>query len=187
MNRCCIPLFFICVITLCSCGQTKNKRWNEKTEAIVEKWSGEKMPLPDSMYIISFGTLDQYDITQKGNTLKVATFVDGSCSACMVNLAFWKDFMIKIYKERKDCRFYFFIDLPEYNTQENTNPLLEVGFECPWILDLGHSYFQKNEIYDPRLQTVLLNKNDEVILIGDPTLNEGLAQLYYDVICNYEN
>jgi hypothetical protein len=39
-------------------------------------------------------------------------------------------------------------------------------------------------LWDKRFQTALLNEKNEVVLIGDPTVNEKLKDLYMDVLLN---
>lgn len=181
-----IPLFVFMLFFSCLRKNNDNIEWNKIAEKSVEKFTGKTMNFTDTFTCISYNTKDSSFIFSYKPTLKVIVYVDGTCGACLINLKSWQSIITKVYQKRKDCFFYILVNWP-HEIAEASNPLLKTGFLYSWYLDRECSFFRSYEIYDKRLQAVLLNEKNELLLIGDPSLNPELGDLYLETILNYKN
>jgi hypothetical protein len=154
-------------------------------EETVEEFANKTLNFTDTFPRISYNTKDSLYIYSNKPKLKVIVYVDGTCGVCLINLNVWQSIMTKVYQKRKDCFFYILVNWPR-EIVENSNPLLEAGFPYSWYLDRECSFFGSYNLYDKRLQAVLLNEKNELLLIGDPSLNPQLGSLYLETILNYK-
>jgi len=66
----------------------------------------------------------------------------------------------------------------------------DVPIDYILIFDENNDFFRKNTIpSNPMYQTMLLDRMNKIVLIGNPIYNEQLKELYINVINNdkYEN
>ncbi|MDD2595860.1 MAG: hypothetical protein PHD11_08625 [Bacteroidales bacterium] len=114
--------------------------------------------------------------------LKVVLYIDGDCSTCLLKIGFWKEFVSEMNKQKL---FDFSVVVYAFSSfEENMRSYLKEEWNglYQWQFDKNKSFITKNELYDIRLQTVLLDADNNVILIGDPLLNPTLRQLYSKTI-----
>jgi hypothetical protein len=181
-------IILLSIVLFSSCAtKSHDAYWNQIAENAVEDFIGKTMNITDSLSRISFNTLDSVLLfTEVQPVLKMVTYIDGTCGACLISLNFWQSFMAKVYQKRKDCVFYILVNWPD-EINEASNPLLEYKFTYSWYIDKYCSFFSNYEIYDKRLQAVLLNQQNEVLLIGEPSLNPRLGEFYLSTILDYKN
>jgi hypothetical protein len=180
-----ILLIFTSLFPSCS-NKNKDAKWNKLTEETVGKFAGKTMNFADTLVRISYGTLDSAFIFSGNHpVLKVIVYVDGTCGTCLLDLNVWQSIATKVYQKRKDCFFYIFVNWWGEVNQTN-NPLLEMGFPYSWYLDRKCSFFSSYEIYDKRFQAVLLDEKNKLLLIGSPSLNPKLGELYLETILTYK-
>jgi hypothetical protein len=181
-----VVILFIILFSSCS-TKSRDAQWNQIAKNAVDSFIGKTMYITDSLSRISFNTLDSaWMFSDIQPVLKVIVYIDGTCGACLINLNFWQSFMTKVYQKRKDCFFYILVNWPD-EINETSNPLLAYKFTYSWYIDKYCSFFSNYDIYDKRLQAVLLNQHNEVLLIGEPSLNPQLGEFYLSTILNYKN
>ncbi len=157
------------------------EQWKEKAQNTIHKFYGKRLILPQNVELIN-GLLSNRDYFSA--KLKVVSYIDGTCGACILDLKYWKKFINKINKLNIDCKFIFYIYASDVNDIKKL--LANIGFEYPWFFDKDCLFIEKNELFDKRLQTFLV-KNDSIILIGSPVLNSKLDILYFKTIKQIEN
>lgn len=160
-------LFFITVFSLFSC-----KPGDKSATSTVDKWVGKKIELP----------MVSKEIKRKRN-LKIVTQINGYCYSCLQELKKWDDFIASIQQYDIDFLFYVItedrIKIKELN---KTN----LHFEYPLIFDTTHRFENSNKIEDNDIfHTMLLNKANEVIIIGNPIKNNALKNLYREQIMKH--
>ena len=69
--------------------------------------------------------------------------------------------------------------------EDNFRAQLDSEWEYAWQFDQEQIFISKNELHDPRFQTVLVDTNNQILLIGDPLLNPKLRRLYMETILSY--
>ncbi|MEN7549830.1 hypothetical protein AAG747_18035 [Rapidithrix thailandica] len=161
---------------------TENKKgpiWTKTAETIVTKMKGQKVLLPDNLEPVG-GTPDYFK-SIKNHQFKIVSYIDANCGVCIEDLIFWKKFMKETPIKRDHCAFIFYINT--FDKEEfQKNMATTHGFTHTWVHDPNDEFISRNRLYDKRLQTVLLNKNNEVVIIGNPVLNSDLEKLYKKVL-----
>ncbi len=182
-------LLFILGLTFsASCNRTEinkqdkekldpKQRWERKVENVVKNISGKQIIIPDSVQYISNFKKGQIN---PNNKVKIATYIDSTCSVCLHALIFWEKFINELEATGQKCEFLIYIYGDDI--QKIQNLMVKTGFNRPWIFDAKNRYITANNFFDDRIQTVILNSQDEVILIGDIVNRPQLEALYKKVI-----
>ena len=171
---------FIALLLFFSC-QTKSKErqeWEKYAEAEILKRIGKPLYMPDSILVAKDGLIDTLCLSNLTPRQKLVTYIDVGCNACLVNLGFWKFFFEEIKTKNIDCDFLIFINGGVNSIQS----IRDLGFHYPVLLDTATLYISKNDCWDKRFQTALLNNNNEVVIIGDLSVNEKLKDLYIEAM-----
>ena len=64
----------------------------------------------------------------------------------------------------------------------------EIHFEYPVIFDTNNEFQKSNNLAQNNIfHTMLLNKSNKVILIGNPINNTKLKELYIEQVINHNN
>jgi len=108
--------------------------------------------------------------------LKIVTYINGDCYACVKELAEWKGFFINDSSRVQFLFFFSSLDTAHFFSYVKEH----FDFGYPLFYDKESEYLTKNNIkkYDKMFQTFLLDKNDSVVLVGNPFLNKRLMNLY---------
>lgn len=168
-----ISVFCIGVLFM-SCKNTKTRH----IEKLVKEWQGKEIIFPKNSVFTKFGddTIrlphNQYDYT-------ILMYVDScGCTACKLKLLYWKDFMDQVDSIRDvniSYRFYF----NPKNISEVRFLLRRYDCEVPVCLDRKDeinkiNHFPNNIMF----QTFLLNKENKVVVMGNPVHNKAVGKLY---------
>ena len=129
----------------------------------------------DSIY--SFSTSKEF-INSPG--LRIVTSINGDCNACVNQLKEWKSIIEKFPVEK--VTFLFFVYAENYSRFELMNDS-EIGFKYPVIYDYNNAYILKNKIPDDYLlNTMLIDSNGKIIVVGNPLQSKDILKLYEDAI-----
>lgn len=115
-------------------------------------------------------------------TFKLIHYIDSaSCSICELKVIYqWDNF---IYKNEvtSSLEYYFIVDARKYNKEQLTDALSETYFSQDVYLDsLGVFLKHNTNIPSNRLyHTFLLDKNNNVVLVGNPLNNTYIEELLY--------
>jgi hypothetical protein len=113
---------------------------------------------------------------------KIIIYADTlNCIDCDLNLIEWKQRIRELEKRKLDVNFIFILN-PNY-LSDVKQIIHRDSFSYPIFFEKEKSLFrQKN--FPPAIKfiTLLLNKENEVILIGNPINNETIWELYIDKI-----
>ena len=145
----------------------------------VNKHVGKTLILPytDSIYI-------DYDVYQKmfNAPLKIVAYVDGECSICLFYVTFWKDFIYELQNQGHEIQVIIYANS---FYEDNLRNYMASHWDYPWLYDHDKAFVFRNTLYDTRFQTVLVNGNNTILLIGNPYFNEKLKSLYLKTIKDY--
>lgn len=132
-------------------------------------------------YTAMYQTNDDIVQNDFGSELKILIYTDSaSCASCKISkMTLWKPFMdfSNNYNNKLKLIFIF----TSNNSQRIWKELDVFQFEYPYIIDtlgefeLLNPHLPKNKA----LHTFLLDKNNNVILVGDPIYNE---KMYYEEV-----
>lgn len=110
---------------------------------------------------------------------KVLINVDIDCSSCLLKFSFWNNFS-SVLQEKYGLR----IPIVAYINAGGNNIEKRVMqyWSGSWVYDEEEAFIQNNELYDDRFQAILIDRDDNIRLIGNPMFNEKLAELYENTI-----
>lgn len=158
--------------------QSNNEEWKATVQVAIDRYIGKPLNLP---YVDSLHVSESEYLAMCTLPLKIVNFLDGDCSTCLMKIHFWEEFVSELNAKRHInipvmmyAYSYFEDNIRDYMNKEWDNR--------PWQFDKNRYFIERNELYDLRLQTVLLDSENRVILIGDPLLNPKLRKLYMKTI-----
>ena len=162
-----LDLIILLLTIFLSACQDKQK---EIITLLVKEWQGKQILFPENMVFTRFAS-DTTNFVIPTSDYKVLVFVDSiGCTSCKLQLSRWKEFIRytdSISQKNIPFLFFFF--------REN--------FDKPICLDRSDSLNQLNHFpKDIRFQVFLLDKNNKVVVIGNPVHNPNVKELYLEEI-----
>lgn len=175
---------FICLLLhSCTLKSDENKEWEDYAKNEVLNWIGKEVYIPDSMLVMMGDSSEVFYLSKIDAKKRIVTYIDISCEACLNNFSFWNKFIHESEQKNIECQYLIHIN----GNQKSLPAIRKLGFHHPVLLDSNSIFIEKNDLWDKRFQTALLNEKNEVVLIGDPTVNERLKELYMNVLLSDEN
>jgi hypothetical protein len=169
-------------INFISCD--KNKKIKE-SEIIVKEWTGKTVKFPNiepiNFHYIDYAGNDsllRHTITCD-KKYKILFYTDSTgCTSCKLSLQVWKKY-IKESNSKVEFLFYFF---PK-SEEKLLSILVQEQFEHPVYIDINDELNKLNRFpSNPQFQCFLLNKDNNVLAIGNPANNSKIWELYKKVI-----
>jgi hypothetical protein len=168
------------MLSSCRFKTQEQKEWEKYAENEISSRIGEKLYLPDSCLIAGENGIMPFYLSGIRAKKRIVTYIDISCSACLNNFSFWDKFIKEAGIKNITCEYLIYIN----GGESCLEAIRQLTFYHPVLLDSSSVFIEKNSLWDKRFQTALLNERNEVVLIGDPTVNEKLKDLYMDVLLN---
>ena len=149
---------------------------------------GKEIFFPEGITCTSMGK-DTICVDLYGDNYKILLFVDSmGCTSCRLNLVDWR----KLISE-SDTSFirkpeYVFIFQPKKNgNQELYTILRSSGFRYPVFIDKDNEFNKNNKfLSNPEFQCFLLDKDNKIVMVGNPSLIKRIWILYKKVITESE-
>ncbi|WP_292269191.1 hypothetical protein [Butyricimonas sp.] len=166
---CILYIFIFCI----SCNPNK-----ERAEIIVKQWLEKEIKFPDTINIKQ----DSLWKSLTSKEFKILTIVDSnSCTECRLKLHEWGKYIKEIDSINTSIAFIFVVHTKDYAIVETLKK--KNKFRLPIFHDYENKMGKLNLFpKDPNYQTFLLNKENKVILIGNPIGNLPLWKLYKKVL-----
>ncbi|MDR2916483.1 MAG: hypothetical protein LBV74_16925 [Tannerella sp.] len=178
-----ITIFFI--IGLSSC-----KKNNQKDDAIkiVTEWTGKEIQFPQGIVCTSMGR-DTSCIDLHNDNYKIMLYVDSlGCTSCRLKLAEWKkiiDDSDSVFNQKPE--FVFFFQPKKKDEKELQFIFKQNGFRHPVFIDKENKIDKLNSFPSKtEYQCFLLDKDNKVLIVGNPSYNPGIWTLYKKVITERE-
>ena len=167
-----LDLIILLLTIFLSACQDKQK---EIITLLVKEWQGKQILFPENMVFTRFAS-DTTNFVIPTSDYKVLVFVDSiGCTSCKLQLSRWKEFI------RYTDSFLFFFQFDDQ--WEIHSLLIRENFDKPICLDRSDSLNQLNHFpKDIRFQVFLLDKNNKVVVIGNPVHNPNVKELYLEEI-----
>lgn len=164
----------ILLLFLLAC-QDKKK---DEIKHLVSEWQGKEIRFPKDMVFARFAT-DTVDFTLPKSPHKVLVFVDSiGCTSCKLQLHRWKEliqYTDSITQGTVPFLFFFQSD----DKKEIRYLLKKDNFDKPICMDQSDRLNELNHFpADGRFQTFLLDKDNKVVMIGNPIHNPNIRELY---------
>ena len=175
MNRHCYFIFLILIACL-SCGKQKS---DNELLPIVKEWYGKEIQFPDHPVFTLYGkdTVD-YSMPQS-STYKVLVYTDSTgCVDCKLQLQKWQEFMKYTHSiSNGEISFLFFFYPKDY--KELFQFFKRDLFDTPVCIDFEGELNKLNNFPPlPQFHTLLLDKDNKVVVIGNPVHSTDISSLY---------
>ena len=174
-----LDLIILLLTIFLSACQDKQK---EIITLLVKEWQGKQILFPENMVFTRFAS-DTTNFVIPTSDYKVLVFVDSiGCTSCKLQLSRWKEFIRYTDSiSQKNIPFLFFFQFDDQ--WEIHSLLIRENFDKPICLDRSDSLNQLNHYpKDIRFQVFLLDKNNKVVVIGNPVHNPNVKELYLEEI-----
>ena len=175
------PLDLIILLLTVSLSACQDKQ-KEIITLLVKEWQGKQILFPENMVFTRFAS-DTTNFVIPTSDYKVLVFVDSiGCTSCKLQLSRWKEFIRYTDSiSQKNIPFLFFFQFDDQ--WEIHSLLIRENFDKPICLDRSDSLNQLNHFpKDIRFQVFLLDKNNKVVVIGNPVHNPNVKELYLEEI-----
>ena len=174
--------FLISVFSVSSC---KDRKKQSEIAKIVTEWTGKEIQFSENTpcYVSGKDTLSELCSEQFQKEFKILLYVDSAgCSSCRLKLFEWKQLM-----EEADSLFHgkvgFLLFFQPKSVREMTYMFARYRFNYPVFMDLKGTMNQLNRFPQAmEYQCFLLDKDNRALMIGNPTLNPRIWELYKEQI-----
>jgi len=169
---------FACLTLIVSCKKDDPKVTAQK---IVSEWMGKTIMIPNDISSLYMST--DTIIETKKTPYKILVYTDSTgCVSCKLRLSTWKYYMHEIdsiLPGQVDFQFYF----QPKNFKEIAHLLKLNNFTHPIYIDQPGKINKLNRFpSEMEYQCFLLDNQNTVLSIGNPTLNPKIWDLYKQII-----
>ena len=172
---------FLLVLTISfGCNINRKKSEYKKVEEIVRYWNNREIIIPDSLKILGYEKNLSLENLKNQNGNKIIVIVSGNCQMCLQEIRDWIPFFDKMKGNRISNRLYFIIEHinPEYFEKVYAGDL---PAEFNFFVDEPGKLAEINQLpKNKRYRTMLLDRNNKVLLIGSPLMNDDMANLFLE-------
>lgn len=175
----CFPLIpLIYLIFMVSC---KKDDFTIAAQKLVAEWMEKTITIPNDIVPMYMGT--DTIIEAKQTPYKILVYTDSTgCVSCKLKLSTWKYFIHEIdsiMPGSVEFQFYF----QPKNSKEMTYLLKQNDFTHPVFIDQSGKINKINKFPSKmEYQCFLLDNQNKVLSIGNPTLNQKIWDLYKQII-----
>lgn len=180
MNK--IILFYVFIIAggmIISCRNDSDTR--ERINSLVQEWTGKTLVIPDDIpsYILAKDT----SVTLSRSPYRIFVYTDSTgCSSCKLRLHAWKEYIKEadsLFGDRLDFIFYF----QPKNERELQFLIKRDHFDQVVFMDREGQILKLNSFPEEmEYQSFLIDQNNKVISLGNPTINPKIWELYKQII-----
>lgn len=169
-----LPILLILLASL-SCGKQKS---DSELLPIVKEWYGKEIKFPDRPVFTLYGK-DTVDYSIPQSPYKVLVYVDSAgCIDCTLQLQKWQELIQYTHSiSNGEIPFLFFFYPKDYN--ELCQIFKRDLFDTPVCIDFKGELNKLNNFPSlPQFHTLLLDKDNKVVVIGNPVHSMDIRSLY---------
>ena len=168
---------------LTSCKENKK----EEVARLVQEWQGKEINFPKNITFTRFVT-DTVDYQIPQSDYKVLIYVDSmGCTSCKLQLPKWKE-LIAYTDSATGGSIPFLFFFQSKDDKELRYILKRDNFNRPICLDRNNELDKLNRFpQNITFQTFLLDKDNRVVVIGNPIHNLAVKDLYLKQITGIQN
>lgn len=170
--------YSLLIFLLCACKETEK----EKIARLVNEWESRELIFPENPIFTILGR-DTIAFDTDDCDYRIFTYIDSiGCTSCKLQLLKWKELMTEFDSlTNKNTAFLFYFH-PK-SKKEIAYILKRDKFEYPVCIDDADSINKLNQFPSKMMfQTFLLNKENQVIAIGNPLHNLKVKELYLKLV-----
>ncbi|UZR97347.1 hypothetical protein [Chondrinema litorale] len=182
-------LVILIISVIISCTNERNNLKFQKVEEHGLSLLGRMITFPESLKRLTRmngeeGKAIPEEASNKSK--KIVSIIDSSCSSCVLELEKWS----KYVKDKQTISFIFII-ISDDNFELFKYFYLDTDFEVPQnipvYLDYDKNFLSQNKLEYEYCNTFMLDEFNNVILLGSPTSNSEINQLYNKMIIKNVN
>ena len=177
-------LKYLCLFTMGMAFFTSCHKSGEKGDItrLVSEWMDKEVLFPDNMVFTIQGK-DTVDFAYRDADYKIVSYVDSAgCLSCILQLENWKKVIQRIDSVAEESVPFVFV----FNAKTLRDIILvtrKEGFTHPIVADMGDKFNRMNHFpTNINFQSMLVDKNNKVLAIGNPVLNPKVLDLYQSII-----
>lgn len=158
------------------------KKSTTDIEQLVKEWNRKEIIFPERVVFTKLGH-DTVAYETSNSQYRIITYIDSSgCTSCRMQLDRWKNVIAEFDSVTSHSVPILFFIFPK-NKSDIQFMLKYKKFDYPVCLDLDNSLGKLNKFpLQEKYQTFLLDKDNKVILIGNPTYNYKIKELYLEFL-----
>ena len=172
----CVVYIILSFIALSSCKDSPK----DEIACLVKEWDGKEIRFPESPVFTIQGK-DTVDFSFRNAEYKVVSYVDSiGCISCKLQLDRWKDFIHEVDSlTGRTVPFILCLHTPD--VFEMRRIVRKDDFQYPVFIDEKGTFDALNHFpTNMTFQTFLLDKNNQIVAIGNPGLNPKVKELYLE-------
>lgn len=172
-------LFLLPLVAMTSCKKSGNI---DLATQIVKDWQSKEVVFPNNPVFTIFGQ-DTVDFSFQKADYKIVSYIDSlGCLSCKLQLDKWKEIIHRIDSVSDIHVPFVFVFSPE-KLRDVVYATKSGGFDYPILLDLKGEFNSSNHFpTNFNFQTMLLDKDNKVLAIGNPVQSPKILELFQDII-----
>jgi len=178
-------LYIIYILSIISCKNNDYKNSIADLKSVVNNTLGNKLMIPDSLFLYKpFLNLAMDSVEIANAEFKVYSLINSSCGTCIDGITKWNKLSIEFNKYKIPI-----ILICESNDDfELLRYFCDIGqiskFPFPFFLNKMSNYSRVNKFMEKsdNFKTVLTDRNNNILLMGNPILSKGMKDLYINEI-----
>lgn len=174
-----ISILIITFLSVLSACQDKNK---QEITQIIKEWQGKEIVFPENPTFTQFGN-DTVPYQIPESEYKIVLYVDSvGCTSCILQLHKWKSLIEEVDSISNGTVPVLFFFHPK-DTREISYLLKRDDITIPVCIDKEDRFNTMNNFPNNQsFQCFLLDKDNKVILIGNPVHNTRIKDMYLSEI-----
>ena len=172
-------MFFVVISFIMSCKEKSND--NRLIKDIIKNTLDKELVLPDELKAYIPFTNYITDSTKIFKSeLKIYSYVDASCATCIENIKSWAK-LIPDFTKYDVSIILIFGSKDEFELIKHLCESKKVNdFPFPFFFDKKNKYLKLNKFmeHNTTFQTVLVNNNNRILLLGNPTHSKEITDMY---------
>ena len=175
-----IILFFL-VTSILSCQNKKKQEKEAYLKSVIENCLGKKLTIPDSLRIYApFHDYLADSVLISSAKYKIYSHISASCPTCIRNIKLWNNIIPDFERFKVPVilicgssdnfeLFYYMHETGEINS-----------FFYPFFFDIKNNFIKQNKFMkeSPHFETVLTDKENNILLLGNPIHSKEMRDLY---------
>lgn len=162
----------------------KDNNSRKEIAKIVQHWQNKEIIFPEDITFTKYGT-DTIDYKIPSSSYKILMYVDSiGCTSCKLQLHKWKEFISELDSLTNGSVPVIFFFHPK-DMREISYLMKRDGIEIPVCIDLDDELNALNKFPSSQeFQTFLLNEENKIVYIGNPTHNASVKDMYLSEVSN---
>jgi len=175
-----ILFLILVIITLFACNK-KNER-HAMAEKIMAEWVGKTIQFPDDLRFSVYGKDTTY--SAHNTPYRILFYSDSmGCTSCKLKLYSWKHIIAEVDSTNLADKVSFIFCFQPKNKKNLIFELRGDRFQIPVIINESESFNKTNKFpSSPAYQCFLLDNENKVLLVGNPTMNPKIWDLFKQLI-----